>query len=61
MGLLDKLSTASGKAFGHIGLAIKKVEHIGGKAVRIAGSIGNGVAGRQQGVRLLQPESCSAY
>jgi hypothetical protein len=45
MGLFDKLSTASGKAFGHIGSAIKKVGDIGGKAVRIAGSIGNGVAG----------------
>jgi hypothetical protein len=45
MGLFDKLSTASGKAFGHIGSAIKKVGDIGGKAVKIAGSICNGVAG----------------
>jgi hypothetical protein len=45
MGLFDKLSTASGKAFGHIGTAIKKVGQVGGKAVKIAGSIGNGVAG----------------
>jgi hypothetical protein len=48
MGLFDKLSTASGKAFGHIGPAIKKVGlvgQVGGQAVRIAGSIGNGVAG----------------
>jgi hypothetical protein len=45
MGLFDKLSTASGKAFGHIGSAIKKAGQVGGKAVRIAGSIGNGVAG----------------
>jgi hypothetical protein len=45
MGLFDKFSTASGKAFGHIGSAIKKVGQVGGKVVRIAGSIGNGFAG----------------
>jgi hypothetical protein len=45
MGLFDKLSTALGKAFGHIGSAIRKAGQVGGKAVRIAGSIGNGVAG----------------
>jgi hypothetical protein len=45
MGLFDKFSTASGIAFGHIRSAIKKFGEVGGKAVRIAGSIGNGVAG----------------
>jgi hypothetical protein len=51
MGLFDKFSTALGKAFGHIGSAIKKAGHIGQKAVKIAGSIGNGVAGvRELGI-----------
>jgi hypothetical protein len=45
MGLFDKLSTASGKVFGHIGAAIKKVGSIGGKAVKLVGDVGNGVAG----------------
>ncbi len=45
MGLFDKLSTASGKVFGHIGSAIKKVGDIGTKAVKIAGHVGNGIAG----------------
>ena len=45
MGLFDKLSTASGKAFGHIGSAFKKVGEIGGKAVKLVGDVGNGVAG----------------
>lgn len=45
MGLFDKLSTASGKVFGHIGSAIKKVGDIGGKAVKLVGDVGNGVAG----------------
>ena len=44
MGLFDKLSTASGKAFGHIGSAIK-IGEIGGKAVKLVGDVGNGVAG----------------
>jgi len=44
MGLFDKLSSASGKAFGHIGSAIKRVGEVGQKAVKIAGDVGNGVA-----------------
>ena len=45
MGLFDKLSSASGKAFGNIGSAVKRAGEIGHKAVKLAGDIGNGVAG----------------